>query len=48
MVKTICIICEEEITNPKIGILYCPKNSCKAEFEANMKELEESSKPKAL
>lgn len=48
MVKTTCIICEEEIINPKIGILHCEKAECRKQFEDNMKELEEESKPKGL
>lgn len=48
MEKPICIICEEEISNPKIGILHCKKDNCKKEFESNMKELEEIAKPKGL
>ena len=34
-----CVICDEEIKNPKIGILYCDNKKCRDEYDKNMQEL---------
>lgn len=39
MIKTKCIICDEEIKKPKVGQLCCDKKECKDEFNYNQIEL---------
>lgn len=39
MIKIKCIICEEEITRPRVDQLCCNKSECKEKFNSNMVEL---------
>ena len=39
MIVIKCIICEEEIKNPRVDQLCCDKQSCKDEFNSNMTDL---------
>lgn len=41
MEKSQCIICDEDIESPKVGVLYCDEKSCRVKYEKNMAELAE-------
>lgn len=39
MIKIKCIICDEEIKNPRIDQLCCGKDSCRDNFNSNQIDL---------
>lgn len=39
MIKIKCIICSEEISNPRVDQLCCEKKKCRDKFDSNMIEL---------
>lgn len=48
MLKIKCIICEKEITSPKIGYLHCDEELCRDEFNANQIELWKMENPEKV